>query len=152
MDACAAEGDHRVRVAGGMEIGPVDDPAVGWTLVGRAARLGVMDARLPGSHRAALEGYAERLRRRFVDRLRFVRLFGSWARGTAGPDSDIDVAVVIEGLTQAEWAEAVALAADSEIEGGEPLSPFVVSGERFDELVRRERRLATDVLREGVSL
>jgi predicted nucleotidyltransferase len=111
-----------------------------------------MEARLPGSHRAALVGYADRLRRRFAGRLRFVRLFGSWVRGTAGPDSDIDVAVVVEGLTRAEWAEAVALAADSELEGGEPLSPFVVSGERFDELLRRERRLALDVLGEGMSL
>ncbi len=111
-----------------------------------------MTARLPETHRAALEAYAARLRRRFAGRLRFVRLFGSWARGTAGPDSDIDVAVVVEGLTQAEWAEAVALAADSEIEGGEPLAPFVVSGARFDELLRRERRLATDVLEEGVAL
>ncbi|MBI5487262.1 MAG: nucleotidyltransferase domain-containing protein [Deltaproteobacteria bacterium] len=111
-----------------------------------------MNVRLPGSHHDALEGYAARLRRRFAERLRFVRLFGSWARGTAGPDSDIDVAVVIEGLTPAEWAEAVDLAAESEIGGGEALSPFVVSGARFDGLLRRERRLASDVLAEGVEL
>lgn len=111
-----------------------------------------MRTRLPAGHREALEGYAARLRARFGGRLRFVRLFGSWARGTAGPDADIDVAVVVEGLTRQEWAEALSLAAESEIGGGEALSPFVVSGERFDELVRRERRLASDILEEGAAL
>lgn len=107
---------------------------------------------LPPGHREALERYAARLRERFGERLRFVRLFGSWARGAAGPHSDIDVAVVVEGLTDSEWSEATGLAAESELAGGEALSPLVYSGERFDELVRCERRLASDVLAEGVAL
>lgn len=111
-----------------------------------------MAATIPGSYRDALAAYAGRLRLRFSGRVRFVRLFGSWARGTAGPDSDVDVAVVIEGLTPTEWAVAVGLAAESEIAGGEPLSPFVVSGARFDELLLRERRLASDVVAQGVDL
>ncbi len=107
---------------------------------------------LPPGHREALLAYAARLRARFGARVRFVRLFGSWARGGAHEDSDIDVAVVIEGLTREEWREAVGLAAESTIAGGEPLSPFVVSGEHFDELNRRERRIAADIQRDGVPL
>jgi predicted nucleotidyltransferase len=101
---------------------------------------------------AALADYAARLRTRFGGRLRLVSLFGSWARGEAHEDSDLDVAVVIEDLTRLEWREAVGLAAFSLIELGEPLSPFVVSGARFDELRARERRIARDILAEGVAL
>ena len=107
---------------------------------------------LPPSYQDSLDDYSARLRRRFGDRVRFVRLFGSWARGEATADSDIDVAAVIEGLTRDEWRAALSLAAEVELDGGEPLSVFAVSGERFDELLSRERRIAQDILAEGVPL
>jgi predicted nucleotidyltransferase len=48
---------------------------------------------LTTSEREALEGFAQRLRLRFGDRVHSVILFGSKARGDSGPDSDIDVLV-----------------------------------------------------------
>lgn len=105
---------------------------------------------LPADLRAAIAAYAKRLSSRFGGRLRFIRLFGSWARGEAGEDSDVDVAVVIEGLTRDEWRDAVSDAVDVELETGATLSPFVVSGEHFDLLVRRERLIARDILDEGI--
>jgi predicted nucleotidyltransferase len=39
---------------------------------------------------------AEDLRAIYGDRLRGVLLFGSWARGDAGPESDIDLLVVLD--------------------------------------------------------
>jgi predicted nucleotidyltransferase len=105
---------------------------------------------LPADLRAALAAYAERLSSRFGDRLRFVRLFGSWARSEANEDSDIDVAAVIDDLTRDEWRDAVSEAVEVELASGVTLSPFVVSGEHFDLLVRRERRIAHDILQEGV--
>jgi predicted nucleotidyltransferase len=100
----------------------------------------------------ALAGYAARLRARFGDRLRFVRLFGSLARGDAHAGSDIDVAVVIDDLRVDEWREAVGLAADVQLEHDETLSPFVLSAERFEQLRAGERRVALDILGEGVPL
>ena len=108
-------------------------------------------ARLPDDLRTSLRAYAEKLRARFPGRLRIVRLFGSWARGEAHEASDVDVAVVVEGLTRDEWRDAVALAVEIELGGGATLSPYVVSGEHFDLLVRRERRIAADILREGIA-
>jgi len=105
---------------------------------------------LPADLRSAIESYSRRLSLRFEGRLRFVRLFGSWARHEATEDSDIDVAVVVDGLTRDEWAEAISDAVEVELAGGPTLSPFVVSGEHFDLLVRRERRIATDILEEGI--
>ena len=53
---------------------------------------------LPGGSRADLERYVRLLEERFGPDLVSVVLFGSRARGTAGPDSDIDLLVVIHGL------------------------------------------------------
>jgi predicted nucleotidyltransferase len=105
---------------------------------------------LPADLRFAVATYAKRLSSRFDGRLRFVRLFGSWARHEASEDSDVDVAAVVEGLTRDEWREAVSDAVDVELETGALLSPFVVSGEHFDLLVRRERLIARDILEEGI--
>ena len=107
---------------------------------------------VPAIYRQALEAWAAWLRERFGDRVRLVRLFGSWARGTAHADSDIDVAAVIDGLTWEEWGEAVGAVAAVERETDVTLSPIVLSGERFDTLLERERRLPRDILEEGVPL
>jgi len=107
---------------------------------------------LPGQLRAALEQYARRLEQRFGARLRHVHLFGSWARGEAGADSDVDVAVVVDDLSRAEWSDVIDDACEVEDATGVALSPFVVSGSRFDLLLARERRIARDILAEGIPL
>lgn len=100
---------------------------------------------------AAVTSYASALRARFGDRLRTVRLFGSWARGAAGPDSDIDVAVIVDDLSRAEWRAAFADAVDVELKTEVTLSPYVLSAEDFDRLLRRGRRIARDIEREGIA-
>lgn len=107
---------------------------------------------LPPDLRDALRAYEERLRKRFGSRLRMVRLFGSWARAQATEDSDVDVAVVVDGLTRDESRDAVDDAVEVELAKDVTLSPFIVSGEHFDLLLRRERRIARDILEEGVPL
>lgn len=47
---------------------------------------------------------AEELRGLYGDRLRQVLLFGSWARGDANPESDIDLLVVLD-KTESVWDE-----------------------------------------------
>ena len=54
----------------------------------------------------ALEAYAERLRSRFGSRLHGIVLFGSWARGEAHEDSDVDVLVLVDRLTSIEAWDA----------------------------------------------
>ena len=110
-----------------------------------------MTPSLPGSLVLALRDYAARLQSRFGSRLRFVRLYGSWARGEAHAGSDIDVAAVVEGLTIDEWREAVGDVWLTQEALDVELSPFVLPGARFDLLVRRERRIAADILREGIA-
>jgi len=111
----------------------------------------VRESGLPSDLREALAAYAQRLRDRFGSRVRFVRLFGSWARGEADEDSDVDVAVVVEQLTRDEWRQAVGDAVDVDLDTRTTLSPFVVSGDHFDLLIHRERRIAADILKEGIA-
>jgi|GEM_PF-2811868 len=69
-------------------------------------------------------------------------VFGSRARGAGHEDSDIDVLVVLDHLTDARkrevWALAYHLCLQTEID----ISPLVLSREQFDGLRNRERRIA----------
>lgn len=59
----------------------------------------------PGPHpREIAERVAEDLRGLYGERLRHVLLFGSWARGDAAADSDVDLLVVLDRVEQ-PWAE-----------------------------------------------
>ena len=87
------------------------------------------------------------LGRRLVE----MRLFGSYARGDFDEDSDVDVLVVARELGAADRravTDAVIAASAGEI----VLSPLVLTSERLDELRMRERILAQDLDREGITL
>lgn len=58
----------------------------------------------PFDHLAIARGVAEDLRGLYGDRLRKVLLFGSWARGDAHPESDIDLLVVLDQVPST-WDE-----------------------------------------------
>ncbi|MGH6690203.1 MAG: nucleotidyltransferase domain-containing protein [Gammaproteobacteria bacterium] len=58
---------------------------------------------LPEALRADLARYVELLKGRFETDLVSVVLFGSWPKGTARPESDVDVLVVIRGLPVNRW-------------------------------------------------
>jgi predicted nucleotidyltransferase len=47
--------------------------------------------------------------------VQIVRLFGSWARGTATADSDLDVAVVVDDLDDDERRAAIDDATEVEL-------------------------------------
>lgn len=95
---------------------------------------------------------ARRLRERFRDRVRDVILFGSYARGEAHEDSDIDVLALIAGLTRAEKVEIIDLATDLALPTGMRLSVLSMDPDGFQDLVRLEARLARDVQGEGIAL
>ena len=79
----------------------------------------------------ALDAYRTALRQAFGERLKELRLFGSYAREEARPDSDVDVFVAIDGLTHADRGLAFDLAYDVELAGEwVGLSPLVYSTEQ----------------------
>lgn len=109
---------------------------------------------LPAAVSSALERFQIALRSRFGSRLRELTLFGSQARGDAGPESDVDLLVVIDDLTERERQEVFDLAWEADAAGEELvlLAPIPYSSEHAADLRRRERRLVLDADREGVRL
>ena len=79
-------------------------------------------------------------------------MFGSRARGDYNEESDIDIAVIVNGLDRNLKKEVIDLVADIELEYLVPLSTLVLSSQAHKVLMQRERRIALDIEREGVPL
>ncbi|MEJ2147767.1 MAG: nucleotidyltransferase domain-containing protein [Acidobacteriota bacterium] len=100
----------------------------------------------------ALGALKERMERLLGDDLVFLRVFGSRARGDAEADSDLDVALVARNLDSGRRREILDEVAEIELEWLAPLSLILLSEEDFLDLRNRERRIALDIVREGVEL
>ncbi len=107
---------------------------------------------LTRSETAALDAFCRWVRARFAGRVRQLALFGSRARGEGTSESDLDVVVVVEGLTGAEAREIGQTAGDALTHNEVLLSPFAVSAARMAELRDRERLIASEIARDAVPL
>ncbi len=83
------------------------------------------------------------------DRIRLI-LYGSRARGTYTEESDIDIAIIVQGLTRELKDQILNIVADIEMKHLTPLSTLIFSEEDFEFLRKRERRIALDIEREGI--
>ena len=101
---------------------------------------------------SALEAFRSALGRRFGDRVCELRLFGSYARGEARLESDVDLLVVVTGLTRHERREVFDLAWEVYAERLVRLSPLALSAAEWAMLRAREYLIAQDIEREGVPL
>jgi len=86
------------------------------------------------------------------DQLVSMVLFGSMARGDYHDQSDMDVAVIVHGLTRRLKGQILDEVAKLELEHHMPLSVLVLSEEEFNHLKKRERRIALDIESEGIPL
>ena len=107
---------------------------------------------LRDAERTAVEALVAWLRGRFDGRLRDLALFGSWARGEARHDSDVDVLVVVADLTGAEAREIAHHCGDLLTEHDVLISPLCLSEARLNELRDRERLLAREIDRDRMPL
>lgn len=88
----------------------------------------------------------------FGERLKDVVLFGSYARGDAHEGSDVDVLVVIDGLSTDEIAKVSDAATATALETGTPLAPLPLSSAGLQVMREQGRALALDIDREGARL
>jgi predicted nucleotidyltransferase len=79
-------------------------------------------------------------------------LFGSRARGDYSENSDVDVAILVRGLTREMKRRILDKVAEIELEYLLPISVIVLSEDEFEGLKNRERRIALDIEREGIRL
>jgi predicted nucleotidyltransferase len=108
---------------------------------------------LAPSTSAAVKEFAARARARLgARRVGRVVLFGSHARAEARDDSDVDLLVVVEGLTSVDGRDIDAIVGEILTRTDVLLSPLVLSAARYDELRARERCLVGDIDREGIAV
>jgi len=100
----------------------------------------------------ALKELRESLKEILGDHILRMMLFGSRARGDYGDDSDIDIAIIVRGLNRELKHQILGKVAEIELEYLMPLSVLVLSEDEFNRLKKRERRIALDIDREGISL
>jgi predicted nucleotidyltransferase len=105
---------------------------------------------LPSGVRDAVLDLRERLATRFGARRQVLRVFGSYARGEAGPESDVDVLVVVDGLLERERREVFDLAEDVFFERLVHLSPLALSDREYRTLREREYLIVREIDRDGV--
>jgi predicted nucleotidyltransferase len=101
--------------------------------------------------RDALARYRARLERALPGRVHRVALFGSYARGEATEDSDVDVLIVLDDGGDAARARAIDEGAAVGIELLLPIAPLVLTQAEWDDLVARERLLAAEIMRDGIA-
>lgn len=96
--------------------------------------------------------FSQKLQDHFGSRLTQMTLYGSAARGERHDESDVDILVLIQGLTWEEKRHVWDVATLINIDHDTMLSPLVLKPEEFQELRDRERRIALDIDQEGIQL
>jgi len=108
---------------------------------------------LPAAVDQTLRAFVAGLRRRFGQRLVSVRLFGSYARGEATGDSDVDCLVLLDHVEGADDRAITDLAADLVWQmGGVVISPLTMSAAGFEAWKALERRAPLEIERDGIPL
>lgn len=108
--------------------------------------------RLTEVEQRALSEFVVQLQDRLNGNLLSVRLFGSRARGMGGPDSDLDVLVVVERDDLAVRRTIRYLAADVWLAHGAFISTRVWSRERMERMDREPTLLGRSIQCDGINL
>lgn len=111
-----------------------------------------MSARLPPLVVTALARFRDRVRDEAGENLVDLRLFGSYARGEAHEESDVDVSVVLRTVTWDNRRAILDLAADVFLDLEVQISPTVISDDQYRLWRRQDRPLVRAIEREGLAL
>jgi predicted nucleotidyltransferase len=109
--------------------------------------------RVPAIVERTLRAFVQRVRERFGERVVAIRLFGSYARGEAHADSDVDCLVLLDHVGPEDDRAITDMAADLTWQlDGVVISPMVMSAAEFEAWKGRERRTPLEIDRDGIDL
>ncbi|RLF97872.1 MAG: nucleotidyltransferase domain-containing protein [Candidatus Wolframiiraptor sp.] len=107
---------------------------------------------LTNTEKMVLKEIKEFLNSILKSRLKLFVLFGSKARGDFNLESDLDVAVVVRNLNRKLKHQILDEVAEIEFKYSVPVSMLLLSEKEFNHLKQRERRIALDIIRDGIPL
>src|SRR4051812_43949739 len=104
-----------------------------------------MRRHLPEQVDRAVRRYRRGLDAAFPGRVVRLTVFGSQTRGEADEDSDVDVLLVLSGLTNDERAQATNLGAEAGLSEDLVFTPLVLGALEWADMVRRELLLIEEI-------
>ena len=108
---------------------------------------------IPRAVDETLNAFVAGVRDRFGDRVAEIRLFGSYARGEAHAESDVDCLVLLDHVEREDDRAITDLTADLTWQlSGVVISAMVMSVVEFEQWKARERATPLAIEREGIAL
>lgn len=110
------------------------------------------DSQLTNREQEAIQAFVKRLEAKFGDQMLSIRLFGSRARGEAQPDSDMDIAVIVDHVGPELRKSIRFMAVDVWLQYGIYISTRVWSLDHWRELESLQTNLYKTLQQEGIEL
>ena len=103
---------------------------------------------------AFLNEFKEKVLDAYPKRIKKISLFGSRATGKSREDSDFDVFIMVDKRDRGLVDTIYDIAYDIYMQSGlrVDISPVIMSDEFFNNRLLQERRIAKEILKEGISL
>lgn len=100
----------------------------------------------------AIERFSQRIRHRLPTRIKDVRLFGSVARGTDSPESDVDILVLVESDDRETTDIIMDIAVEINLDFDVVIAPIIMTRSHYANPLFRETAFFQALEQEGVSL
>ena len=102
--------------------------------------------------RVAVRAFLRRLHHAYGQVVQRTMLFGSQARGDSGPDSDIDILIIVDEESWPLRDAVSAIAARVSLEYAVLIGPRVIGQERWQRMARERFSFYENVARESIPL
>jgi len=107
---------------------------------------------ISGKTNKAIKEFCQLLKQHLGDKLLATRLFGSVARGTATPESDIDILVVVENEDRRTRETIIEVTVDVNLKHDVVISPIIMSKARYSGSLFHETFFYKSLQEEGIPL
>lgn len=100
----------------------------------------------------ALDFFVEEMKEKHGDKVRKIILYGSYARGEASEESDLDVLIIWDGKPVNGRKYASGLAAEVMVDYGLLISPKVISQKKYEDMKKSGFPFVENIKREGIKI